>query len=588
MREVLVIKQIELGAFKGFKHYRLTFNDDVSILVGPNNAGKSTIIGALRLCASLLDHARRRNPGDPTARASDRFWDYTITETAIDQACFNVENVYHEFLSEEAHLEVSFDNGGAIRVEWPDSGEPTPDRGFFRLEAPPATSVRGTRLARDYFPAIGVVPTLTPVEGRERLVSTRTVRSNYTTRLASSHFRNQMWHVYEGFDGQWENLLSFVKAHTPEISDLRMERTSLDRGEDYLDLYFRESISGKERELTWAGDGLQVWLQVMFHLWREREKDCLVLDEPDVYLHPDLQRRLVSVARNAGKQIIIATHSVEVLNELGPESAIAVDRAVGGGTRFNGDGAMAEYAGQVGSGLQLGLARALTRKSVLFVEGQDLSLLRLLAMRLNAVRVANEQGLATISIGGFSGWSSVSGFARVLRMVGSGPVITVLLDRDYRSDAAVAEVVSQISVDGAGAHVWKRKEIENYLLDVRCLARVAGIDEGVAQKLADEVAGVLKDETLWSWLGRRQKDAPRGMDPTTIARDTLADFNSVWGSGGHIDMLSGKRFIRQLNQRLPSLGGRSVNAHSLAKAILPSEVPVEAREFIARLELTLI
>ncbi|MEU9828528.1 ATP-dependent nuclease [Micromonospora chersina] len=582
-----MIRRIDLNAFKGFKRYRLTFNEEVSILVGPNNAGKSTIVSAIRLCAALLDHARRRNPGDAMAKAAQRFWDYTITDAAIDQACFNTENVYHEFLSEGSNLEVTFGNGGRLWVEWPECDEPSPERGFFRLEAPPGASQRGTRLARECFPAIGVVPTLTPVEGRERLVSARTVRLNYTTRLASSHFRNQLWQVYAAGDDRWAHLLEYIKTHTPEISDLRMERSSLDYREDFLDLYFRESQTGKERELTWAGDGLQVWLQVLFHMWREQGKDCLVLDEPDVYLHPDLQRRLVAVARKMGKQMIIATHSVEILNELGAESAIAVNRGVDGGTRFSGDGAMAEYAGQVGSGLQLGLARALTRKSVLFVEGQDISILRLLATRLGAVRVANEQGLAPIPIGGFSGWQSVSGFARVLKLVGGGPIITVLLDRDYRSDAAVAEVTEQITSDGARVHVWSRKEIENYLLDARCIARVSQLGEDEVLKLMEKVGAEMKEETLGHWLGRRQKDAPKAMDPTTVALNTMAEFSSLWSGDGYIRLVNGKRFIRKLNQQLTAVKGRHVSAHSLAKEIMPAEVPTEMRDFIARLELTL-
>lgn len=35
-----MLKRIELEAFKGFEHFVLSFNPQVTVLVGPNNAGK--------------------------------------------------------------------------------------------------------------------------------------------------------------------------------------------------------------------------------------------------------------------------------------------------------------------------------------------------------------------------------------------------------------------------------------------------------------------------------------------------------------------------------------------------------------------
>jgi len=577
-----LIKQLRLSSFKGFREFVVSFNADVNVLVGPNNAGKTTIVNSMRLCAALLDHARRRNPGDSTAKTFGRYWSYSITGAAMEQAAFNDENIYHDFLRQAASVDLAFANGSSIRVEWPESDNPSPEYGFFHLTGPPRSSQRGTRLAKELFPTIGVVPTLTPVEGGERLLTAKTVRANYTTRLASSHFRNQLWGVYEEPD--WASLLSFITLHTPEISDLRMERVTHNFREDYLDLYFRETRSGKERELTWAGDGLQVWLQVLFHLWRERNKECLILDEPDVYLHPDLQRRLVTVSRNLGSQIIIATHSVEVLNELGADSAIAINRALEGGVRFVGGDAIAELAGQVGSGLQLGLARALTRKVVLFVEGQDISILKLLAGRLGWVRFANEQGLAPIPMGGFSGWPNVSGFARVLNRFGGGPKIVVLLDRDYRSDVAVQAIEAEIRKDNADVHIWDRKEIENYLLNAACIARVSELPEPEVNELMLEVAAEIEKETLGKTLGRRQLDAPKSVDPTTVARAVLTEFASSWAGGGYLNLVGGKAYISHLNRKISAMKGKHISPHSLARNLQPEEIPVEVARFVQQIE----
>ena len=55
----------------------------------------------------------------------------------------------------------------------------------------------------------------------------------------------------------------------------------------------RERGDRTPKELFWVGDGMQIFVQILTHLWRLRSADVVILDEPDLYLHADLQRRLV-------------------------------------------------------------------------------------------------------------------------------------------------------------------------------------------------------------------------------------------------------------------------------------------------------
>jgi predicted ATPase len=82
-------------------------------------------------------------------------------------------------------------------------------------------------------------------------------------------------------------------------------------------------------ELSAMGHGLQMWLQMLWFLARSRSVATVVLDEPDVYMHADLQRRLIRFlsADQTQRQLVIATHSVEMMAEVQPSDVVVVDAA---------------------------------------------------------------------------------------------------------------------------------------------------------------------------------------------------------------------------------------------------------------------
>src|SRR5437879_13475589 len=77
-----MIEELRLENFRGFDDHRLPLTD-LTLLVGRNNAGKSTIVEAMRLLAAVTSRTRGRavrfvrQPGwveDPRAWWGDRTW----------------------------------------------------------------------------------------------------------------------------------------------------------------------------------------------------------------------------------------------------------------------------------------------------------------------------------------------------------------------------------------------------------------------------------------------------------------------------------------------------------------------------------
>jgi AAA15 family ATPase/GTPase len=54
-----MIKELRLENFRGFEDHRIPFNPRTSIVVGKNNAGKSTIVEALRLISLITNRYQR-------------------------------------------------------------------------------------------------------------------------------------------------------------------------------------------------------------------------------------------------------------------------------------------------------------------------------------------------------------------------------------------------------------------------------------------------------------------------------------------------------------------------------------------------
>ena len=162
------------------------------------------------------------------------------------------------------------------------------------------------------------IPTLSPLEAEEPLVAESTENRNITMRLASRVFRN-FWRRQS--KDEFDNFRKDVEEAWPGI---QIQPPALARGfPPIVQMFYTEDR--KDREIQWSGFGFQVWMLMQTHFRRADDGAFLVIDEPDVYLHPDLQRRLFISIRSKFKQFIAATHSIEIINEAEPDELISID-----------------------------------------------------------------------------------------------------------------------------------------------------------------------------------------------------------------------------------------------------------------------
>jgi energy-coupling factor transporter ATP-binding protein EcfA2 len=594
----VTISSLKVENFKAFEKFSVTFSQD-AFLVGPNNAGKSTLISALKACAYMLRHASSKSPS-----VWERDKERQVLTYPMQQGAFGLitENLRHEFREMESRIELVFKNGARLTAVWPllangrgddeeeeevdeelweeeQTGlepEPEPESsGFFYLFLARGLQPRRPIDVRKGFPSLGVVPILTPIPLRETLKSRDHVRSNVDGRLASRHFRNQLyWYTSDpNADFEFDQYCDFVKTWLPDFAI-----TELLVREENIDVFYEEKGSRVQKEISWAGDGVQVWLQLLLHVLRLAGSTTVVLDEPDVYLHPDLQRKLVHLLEEQPSQMIAATHSAEVLAESSPAKVVWVDKTRVRAVKAPREHLLAQLSRSLGSQFNLRLARALRTRVALFFEGNDMKLLRSMAETVGAHRVASETGVTCIPIEGYTNWSRVEAFAWLARdLLKSSVNMMLTLDRDYRGDAAVQAVIASLRAAGVEAHVWERHELESYLLVPSAISRVSRASEELVATMLDESVEELRADMFagmhFEYIEARKRS---GEHIIKITQAFSQDFDALWETKEwRLRAAPAKEVLSGLNAKLQASGHRSVSPRAISKALRRDELDDE-------------
>ena len=140
---------------------------------------------------------------------------------------------------------------------------------------------------------IGFVPILGPLEHNELLFEKEAARLALFNYRAARNFRN-IWHHFP------EKFEDFKSALIRTWPGMDIERPTVERshGKPRLHMFCPEQRI--PREIFWAGFGFQVWCQMLTHIIQGSNSALFLIDEPDIYLHSELQRQLIGLLRDMG------------------------------------------------------------------------------------------------------------------------------------------------------------------------------------------------------------------------------------------------------------------------------------------------
>ena len=121
------IQQLDLWNFKAFERFTMNLGAS-AFLVGPNNAGKSTLIAAARVAAGMLEQASRRRPTGYRTHDARRASTHSLR---ADQYGLVTENLRHQFRSGESAVSIRTDTDLILTGVWPAEDDPYPNAFFY-------------------------------------------------------------------------------------------------------------------------------------------------------------------------------------------------------------------------------------------------------------------------------------------------------------------------------------------------------------------------------------------------------------------------------------------------------------------------
>ncbi len=367
----------------------------LTVLTGPNNSGKSTVLQGILLGFDVL-----RRCVDTSS------WKILKTGRALSELAYLRVNhpkdlwfrqAWREGRSKEKYIRITleFDNGfkfvarvrflyGALNIGI-ESYEPDPDPDLLKN-------------------ILGAAPILLPPSGgptpHEPVAALGQLHYVLSTGDPGTVIRNILWQIQQSHD---QDAWKFISEVSEQYFGVTLEAIDFN---EKLDLEIRAGFeqAGFTLDIVSGGSVLNQVLQLAAIIaWLK--PGIVLLDEPDAHLHSRLQAELIdflfALSRNYGLQIVASTHSRDLISQVPLQSIIPIDLTRNELKPITSmEHLLLEYQRQ-GTVSNVDLALLYQTKKCLFLEGpNDRKLLPKIADRLHSSIFKGRNQVVTFEFGG--------------------------------------------------------------------------------------------------------------------------------------------------------------------------------------------
>ncbi len=321
------LKKIVLKGFKTYKELDFELSD-INVLIGQNGAGKSNFLSLFRLIYEIIQNNLQTYILE--AGGYDYFLYYGRKTTEELEFRLVFEDFFYKAIlipSQKNNLFFNYEsivpNGGDI--EW---GDPRANRAH-----------EETGLHRGVSGSFGEIITQNieylkkcvlyhfhDTSDSSKMKKLSDINDNEILRTDGANIAAYLYYIRESHYQYYENILDIIKRVVPNFEDfnLRLSRYNNNR----ILLEWKEKGTDSYRDANYLSDGSLRFICLVTLLMQPELPPIIILDEPELGLHPSAINILAGLIKSASSktQIICSTQSVTLVNKFEPHDIIVVDR----------------------------------------------------------------------------------------------------------------------------------------------------------------------------------------------------------------------------------------------------------------------
>ena len=424
------IKSVEITKFKGLDHITVSDCGAVNAFIGKNNSGKSSILHAIDM-AGLALSVNHWGQFQPKLEIKD-----LISETG------------------QFEVTVTFEDDSIVQVKSTDEHGPQinpvarDDQKYKSVLILPDTGA-GLVNRRHQTPH-HVIAHLND----RRYGETNALEILYAIKYYSERSERGMT------PATYRSLIEEIIHYFPDLEDVESDRTEF----DISTLPYKEY--GKKLDILYSGTGLKHFLDVLLKVTIS-EATIVLLDEPEMGLHPDLQRRfmdyLQKLAKDKGIQFFLATQSQVLLNYADSMNFYRVTNVAG---QREANLVPTETIHTLIGDLGLRPSDVFNQDICLLVEGASEVVLFEHLIRTIYKDDFDKIAFGIQQYGGGAAEAIHNGSISVSNITPAQKYVLWTHDRDAppgdKPSLSAGKFKRRIELDGFECHIWRRREIEYY------------------------------------------------------------------------------------------------------------------------------
>jgi predicted ATP-dependent endonuclease of OLD family len=461
-----MIKTLSIKYFKGFQEYKIDFNQ-INLLIGANNSGKTTIFHALELifwCAEQTKSDQNKKivfgktqvpelKAFPYANIKDLFYrQKTRTGNTPTRITLELEST----LGLKLKFEIYTAFGRQIMINGND----------FEISKSEYSQLK--ELQPIFIPSIGSITSqedLYRVLAQDRLIAEG--RHNQI-------LRNLVLRLKKDTPTDWTYFVELLK---PIFSLQGVDIPFNEQHDEWLSAVYEEDRC--KFDLVSAGSGFIQVVNLLTSLFLHGSK-VILLDEPDSHMHDDLQRiifdNLCKIAKFRNLQLIISTHSPTFIDVADYQSLLLIDKKSKQPLITTDADTLIPQLSDLGLALPpTKVMETLRTKSMLFVEGQEAdykNFIRVLGNKYIQDFDAKTRGLTIYSTGGEAKEWPYEAIKAFEKLFGGNIKHVYISDRDFKTDKQIQEKQKRGLKEKCNMLFLEKRNREGYLLNPTLIAKL--------------------------------------------------------------------------------------------------------------------